>query len=154
MEDVFESMELSRDSAIWIARGLRAAAAIDGLHAHEVDLIDAFDLDLGVSGEDRPGFDPTAPSPLRTRAEREAFLHSLLLLFLADGQMSDKEEDFLRTIARAEGIDSVRLHQLDRAARMSALAQFRGVRAAREQAESIGRALGLTLEEIEAALSV
>ena len=152
MEDVFDQMNLSREAALWIARGLRAAAAVDGIHAHEIDLIDNFELDLNVAPHDRGGFEPSAPSPLRNDAERDAFLHSLFLLALADGSISESEDAFIKEVARSEGVDAVRLHKLDRAARMSALSLFRGVKAAREQAVSIGRALGLTEEEIDVTL--
>ena len=152
MEDVFENMPLSRESALWIARGLRAAAEIDGVNAHEIDLIESFELDLGVSPSDRGSFDQTAPSPLKTAAEQDAFVHSLLLLFLSDGKVSAAEHEFLRDVARNEGMDAVRLHKLDRAARVMMLRSFRGVQTTRDQAADIGRALELTEEEIAAAL--
>jgi hypothetical protein len=146
--ELFADLNLSEEASTYIARGLRALADVDGLSNSELALVEQFEREAGIGPTSGRDFDVAGGGPLKSAKEREAFLSSLLLMSLADGRVSAREEEMIDALARELGVPSERQLELDRGARKFLLRHFAGVQVFRDQAVSIGRSLGLTPEEI------
>jgi len=151
MLEMFEGLEISKESAAWMASGLRALADCDGLHTAELALVEDFERSLGLDPTDGTGFDART-SPLGSDDEREVFVRSLQLLALADGQKSSRESEWLEQVCDCLGISAERQTALERDAKMFLLSSLAGVTAFRDQAVGIGHSLGLSQEDIDAVL--
>lgn len=152
MIELFADLNLSEEASTYIARGLRALADIDGLSNSELALVEQFEREAGIEATSGRDFEVAGGGPLDGPRPREAFLSSLLLMSLADGRVSAREEEMIDSIAGELGVPAARQLELDREARKFLLAHFAGVQVFRDQAVSIGRSLGLTPEEIAAVL--
>ena len=86
-------------------------------------------------------------------AQRELFLRSLVLLALADGSISDPEDQMIRAVAADLGLSDDNLTGITVEAKQWLLGSLRGVQAFREQAVRVGKGLGLSDAQIEAALA-
>jgi len=150
--ELFADLNLSEEASTYIARGLRALADVDGLSNSELALVEQFEREVGVGATSGRDFEIAGGGPLEGTGQKEAFLSSLLLMSLADGRVSAREEEMIDTIARELGIEASRQLELDRGARKFLLRHFAGVQVFRDQAVSIGRSLGLTPEEIASVL--
>ena len=152
MIELFADLNLSEEASTYIARGLRALAGIDGLSNSELALVEQFEREAGIGATAGRDFSSEGGGPLETPEEKEAFLSSMLLMSLADGRVSAREEEMITELAAELGVPTARQIQLDRDARKYLLRHFAGVQVFRDQAVSIGRSLGLTPEEIASVL--
>lgn len=148
MSDLHEPVDLDARAARTIAAGMRQVAAADGDHPNELALIQAFEQELppGESAE----VDLTA---LKTDGAKEVFLKSLVLVALADGRMSEEEVLVIQAYASQLGLGEDVLTDLIQQVSVMMLGHFSGVIHFREQANAIGRALGLDDATIDRVLS-
>lgn len=116
----FPEMELSKQSAEAIARGLYAVAKVDGVHDREAGLIASFWIDAGGGEHALSDLERAAamtPSELATllasEAERKLFLKTALLLTWADGKVSSEERACVGAFAQALGVDAAALEGLE-----------------------------------------
>ena len=136
-----------RGEQIEMARTVEHAIA-DGEHPHELALITAFEMELPAGASD--GVDLSA---LQTSSSKEIFLKSLVLVALADGRMSEEEVLVIRGYSTQLGLDDDALQDIITQVSVMMLEEFAGVTHFREQANAIGRALGLDDATIERVLS-
>ena len=151
MIQLFEHLEITKESAAWMASGLRALASCDGFHTAELALVDEFERSLGIEPTDGTTFD-TRNSPLESDEEREVFIRSLQLMALADGRRSGREDEWLEQVCGCLGISEDRRAELETDAKKFLLSSLSGVTTFREQAVSVGRTLGLSDEDIDEVL--
>jgi hypothetical protein len=147
MRDVLAGIELNTEEIAWFALGMRALAACDGLSTGELTLISDFEREIGARPGHARDFD-VAATPLQSQAAREAFVKTLTMLALVDGQVSARESAFLAEVAAGLSISPERRAAIDRDARIALLRGLTGVRTFRAQAEAIGRRLGLMEADI------
>lgn len=109
----FSEINVEKNHAEAIARGLFAIAHSDGLHEREAALIGSFWADTGgsyhalaslehstpISGEELAAALPAAPL-------RRLFLKTALLMAFADGKVSEQESQLVHTYADALGLTS------------------------------------------------
>ena len=118
--EFFPQVELSRNAAAAIARGLYAVAKSDGLHEKEAGLIASFWLDTGGDAADLGDLERGATAKpeevaaaLHTAEEKDLFLKTAILLAYADGQVTAAERTTLGQFGAALGIDATKLGQLE-----------------------------------------
>lgn len=149
MKELFAEIDMDRESASFIAAGLRELAGVDGYHALELALIEDLERELGTEPVQ---FDLTADHPLRSDELKEVFMRSAILLALADGQISELEGERIGRYANLLGIGVERLAELFRDVKVFLLSAFAGAEIFRDQAEQIGHDLGLDEEDIQTTL--
>jgi hypothetical protein len=151
MLQLFEGIEITEESASWMASGMRALAACDGFHTAELALIDEFERGLNIEPTDGDDFDART-CPFDAPEAREVFVRSLQLMALADGRQSSREEAWIDRACECLGIAAQRKDELEREAKKFLLSSLAGVTAFREQAVSIGESLGLSADDIDEVL--
>jgi len=151
MLQLFEGLEISKESAAWMASGMRALASCDGFHTAELALVDEFERGLGIDPTDGADFDART-CPFDSTQEREIFVRSLQLMALADGRKSSREGEWLDRTCDCLGIPEERRTELERDAKKFLLSSLSGVTAFRDQAVSVGESLGLSAEDIDEVL--
>lgn len=151
MLQMFEDLEISKESASWMASGLRSLADCDGLHTAELALIEEFERSIGIDPTDGADFDGRN-SPLGSDEEREVFIRSLQLLALADGVKSSREGEWIDRVCSCLNISDERQAALEREAKMFLLSSLAGVTAFRDKAVGVGESLGLSAEDIDEVL--
>lgn len=152
MIEFFGEVDLNPDAAAYIAQGLRALASCDGLHTNELALVEEFERGVGIPPTDGADFASDGGGPLGDTSERELFLSSLQLMALADGRISSREAEWIDRVSSDLGIDADRREVLAVRAKKYLLGSLAGVKAFRDQAEDVGRSLGLSDEDIADAL--
>ena len=142
LEIMQKAVELDAPAARAIAAAMRDLAAVDGNHPQEMAMIEAFEADLP------PFSGTTSLSALATPEAKETLLKSLVLLALADGQISAPEHRRMEEIAVEVGLgkDALARATVDVATAM--LSQFEGVHLFKDQVYALGRQLGLDEETI------
>jgi hypothetical protein len=140
--------ELDARAAWTIATAMREVANADGEHPNELALITAFEMELPPGASD--GVDLDA---LDTAEAKEVFLKSLVLVALADGRMSEEEVLIIRGYSSQLGLDEAALTDVIQQVSVMMLGQFAGVTHFRDQANAIGRALGLDEDTIDRVLT-
>lgn len=163
MTDITPEIDVSLEAAKAIAQGMMKLAASDGVHPKEVQLIKGFmaecyELAGGtetyeeLSHED---FDlEHVKAVLNTDELRELFMKSNLLLACADGVYSESEQNMMDHYAIEMGMTAGRLRELEMQVKQYMLGQFAGVKVYRDQAEELGRKLGMPPDAIERALGI
>lgn len=147
MLELFADLDLSRDASAYIARGLRALADCDGTHGNEIALIAEFERGLDLPAATGV-FELASGGPLESEQAKELFVRSLQLLALADGRISDREQEWIEGVCAGLGIGDVRREQLAVEAKKYLLGSLKGVSAFYPQACGVGRALGLSEADI------
>ncbi len=149
MKPFFHEIPLDRETASFIAAGLRELAEVDGFHDHELALLDAFADGLDV----RPSaFDLSGEHPLDSAEKKELFMRTAILLALADGDIGEREGDLIGRWANTLGIPVERLAELFRDVKVYLLSTFADSTLFRDQAEAIGEDLGLDSKDITTTL--
>jgi len=151
MLQLFEGLDLSPESAAWMAGGMRALAACDGFHLAELALIDEFERGLGLPPSDGDDFD-ARDCPLESTEAREVFVRSVQLMSLADGRRSSLEDEWINRACSCLDISDERRTELEREAKKFLLSSLAGVTAFRAQAVGIGESLGLSAADIDEVL--
>jgi hypothetical protein len=143
MLELFADLDLSKEAAAYIAKGLRALADCDGTHANELALVEEFERGSDLPAGSADGFQVDGGGPLAGVQQKELFLRSLQLMALADGRISRAESEWLASVAGELDIDGDRQVELAVEAKKYLLASLSGVQAFYSQAYGIGRSLGL-----------
>jgi hypothetical protein len=143
-----KATEIEAAAARTIAAGMREMSIVDGAHPGELALIEAFEADIPEgAGEGVVDLDALSSPELK-----EAFLKSLALVALVDGELTVQELDLLRGYADPMGLSDEQIGRVVGEVSEVMLSVFSGVKIFRHQAESIGRTLGLDDRAIARAL--
>lgn len=143
MEWTGAQMEIDARAAAVIAAGMRAVALADGeMHEAELALITAFEAELPE------GVDP-AGVRLEAGPLQEVFLHSIVMVALADGCVSDAEYAAIVELGQSQGVSTELIDERVREAKRTFLKTFAGARAFHDEAVGIGEQLGLSHDEAE-----
>lgn len=125
-------VDVDGPAAAVIAAGMKAVARADGdVHPRELEMIHAFETEVGVDGV------PDARSSLATEGLQETYVRSLVMVALADGVVSDEERRVIQALTAAVGIDTATLDRLTREVKEWFLARFDGVSVFSEAVEAI-----------------
>ncbi len=135
-----EPVDLDARTAAVIAAGMRKVAQADGesLHPAELALIEDFEREIPE------GTEPTAT--IGDAATRAIYLKSLVMVALADGRISEEEEEVIRDLAHGVGADEEDLRQVTDEVKREFLSIFSGVTHFREQVEKLAEELGVSLD--------
>jgi len=147
MRDLFPDADINETEAAWIAQGMRALAACDGLSAAELAMVEQYETELGIGSTATDDFDADA-SPLRGADQKQVFVGTLLLLALVDGRVSSREVTFIDGVCEKLGVAPEKRAELEVNAKKFLLSSLAGVEHYRGQAESVGQKLGLTAQQI------
>jgi hypothetical protein len=137
-----ESVLIDASVAAVIARDLRQIAEIDGhLHERELSLIEAFQKEIPeeASNDD---------IVLEGEKVRHAYLRSLIMLGLADGELADEELELIHQLANRRGIDSEVVDSTTAQIKKEFFSIFSGVSLFRQSLMGIAEGMGLDSEEI------
>ncbi len=109
----FSEINVEKNHAEAIARGLFAIAHSDGLHEREAALVGSFWADTGGSFHALASLERSAAitgeelaAALDNTPLRRVFLKTALLMAFADGKVSEQESTLVRTYADALGLTS------------------------------------------------
>ena len=109
----FSEINVEKNHAEAIARGLFAIAHSDGMHEREAALVGSFWADTGGSFHALAALERSAAitgeelaNALESAALRRVFLKTALLMAFADGKVSEQESSLVRTYADALGLTS------------------------------------------------
>lgn len=148
--DILGQIDVNKDDAAAIARGLFALARVDGHDEREGILIKSLWMDaVGYDGEiDLHSIEKMSDvtpkelaAALRSTDLKRVFLKTALLLAWADGDVSAKEKSWLKEAATACGFsetDLAREDELVRTFLLSQLSELQNVDAAKEVAKKLG----------------
>jgi uncharacterized membrane protein YebE (DUF533 family) len=145
MNDWFDvDVPIDAAAAALIARGMRLVARADGLiHQRELALIASFEAALPRGG--------TPPSgPLASETLKVLYLRSLIMVALADGRVSDAEQEQILALAAEQGFDGERVAAETLSVKRRFLSVFAGVNVFRDSVVSVARELGLPESELDA----
>ena len=137
-----ESVLIDASVAAVIARDLRQIAEIDGhLHERELSLIEAFQKEIPeeASNDD---------IVLEGEKVRHAYLRSLIMLGLADGELAEEELELIHQLANRRGIDSEVVDSTTAQIKKEFFSIFSGVSLFRQSLMGIAEGMGLDSEEI------
>ncbi len=147
MREIMQAaIELDARAAHAIAAAMRELAKVDGEHAHELALIDAFEADL-------PPAVASSLADVNTPEAREALLKSLVLLAFADGPMTPGERAHIQAVAAQLGLTDADVSRATVDVASVMLSGFSGVTVFREQVHALGRDLGLDEDTIKKVLA-
>ena len=135
-------VNLDASAAAVIASGMRQVAQADGMiHQRELALIASFEADLPGGG------DPSSSLPTEAKV---VYLRSLIMVALADGVITDKEEERINALADAQGIGRTEVHTETLEVKRWFLRAFQGVHIFRDAVVRVARDLGLEEAEVDA----
>jgi len=138
-----ETSRIDMSVATLIARDLRKIAEVDGhLHERELSLIDAFAREL-------PDQDAGDDVVLETEDSKQAYLKSLMMCALADGDIADEEYSLIVELAGRQGISAEEVEQSCKAVKKEFFSIFSGVKLFRESLLGLAGTMGLDDEELE-----
>ena len=133
--------ELDSASAATFARDMKTVALADGaLHDRELALINAFEGDLPPDAE---------PGPIEGEVVCKAYLQSLIMVGLADGQVSEVEYQEILKLAAKVGLDQAAVDAAVIEVKREFLKTFAGVRIFRDAVVAIAKELGLDEAEVD-----
>lgn len=139
-----ETTELGADTARAIAAAMREVSRVDGETPSELQLIAEFEAELGVTGA--PSSDLAC---IRTPADADALMKSIILVAFADGELSHGERAVIQQYADRVGWSQDDLTAAVTTVAEALLGRFAGVRVFRDQVDDIGRGLGLTAAQVD-----
>lgn len=136
------NVDIDATSAAVIAQGMREVAQADGMiHQRELALIASFEADIP------PGGDADGELP---DAIKEVYLRSLIMVALADGQITDNEEERIMALADRQAIGRGQVHAQTLEVKRFFLQAFQGVHIFRDAVVRVARDLGLDESEVAA----
>jgi uncharacterized membrane protein YebE (DUF533 family) len=136
-------VDLDAASAAAIAKGMRAVAQADGsIHQRELSLIATFEAEIPSNGEPADSF--------ASDAAKQAYLRSIIMVALADGVITDKEEQVIGELCDAYGIGRAQIHAETLEVKRWFLQAFSGVHIFRDAVVRVAKDLGLPDNEVEA----
>jgi hypothetical protein len=138
-----ETVVLDEAAAAVIGRDMRIVAEADGiLHVRELSLIDAF---VGAL----PDVEVEGYECISTDELRLTYLRSLVMVALADGQVSDEEYEVILELAANVGLSNTEVDRVLSEARREFMSIFSGLKLFRDSMRSVGRDMGLSDEDID-----
>lgn len=139
-----QPVNLSDEAAAVLAAGMREVALADGdMHQQELALIATF-------GGSDTGNVQDAPTVLTNSEVRAAYVRSLIMVALADGEISSSEQAKIRELAGAVGVGDSDVDAFVLDVKRFFLSAFSEVRVFRDAVVNIASDLGLPETEIEA----
>jgi len=136
-------VDLDAAQAAAIAQGMRAVAQADGtIHQRELSLIASFEAELPTDGAPADSFG--------SDAARLTYLRSIIMVALADGVITDKEEEVISELCSAHGIGRAQIHAETLEVKRWFLQAFSGVQIFRDAVVRVAQDLGLPENEVEA----
>ncbi len=135
-------VDLGHAAAAAIARGMRLVAQADGMiHVRELALIATFESSI-----------PEGVEPLRDLPPEvvDVYVRSLLMVALADGRISPREEEVIAELAAEHGVEADALEAATGEVKRTFLAHFRGRSAFRTAVVQVAMDLGLPQREVDA----
>jgi len=136
-------VELDGPQAAAIAQGMRTVAQADGsIHQRELSLIASFEAELPSGGRPAERFE--------SDAAKMAYLRSIIMVALADGVITDKEEEVIAELCDAQGIGRAQIHTETLEVKRWFLQAFSGVQIFRDAVVRVAKDLGLPESEVEA----
>ncbi len=144
MYSLMTDADIDAATAHTIAAAMREVSRSDGSHPAEEALINSFLEGLPEAGRGVVNLE-TVQAP----EQREAFLKSLLMVALADGDMTDAELAVVRYYAGRLGVSDGDLHELVNEVGGYLLSAFHGVHVFRDDVIALGRSLGVDDAVIE-----
>ncbi len=136
-------VELDGPQAAAIAEGMRIVAQADGsIHQRELSLIASFEAELPAGGVPAERFE--------SADAKMAYLRSIIMVALADGVITDKEEEVIAELCDAQGIGRAQIHTETLEVKRWFLQAFSGVQIFRDAVVRVAKDLGLPESEVEA----
>ena len=148
--DILGQVDVSKEDAAAIARGLFALSRVDGHEEREGILIKSlwmdavgWDTDVDLAQIEKMSEISSAELAklIKDPALRRVFIKTALLLAWADGAVSDKERAWLKDAAKALGIAEKDLEHDDQLVRtflLSQLSHVQNMDAAKDVAKKLG----------------
>ena len=155
MQALLEGVEPTAEQSQVIICGLLDLARVDGLHDAERALIANFAGTEDLASFEATPFDlPAAASVLKAGGKDviESFFSSAYLLIYADGQHTEAERTRVAEYAVALDIDPAQLESLHLKARLYLLHSLASVAWSKDAVIGIGASMGLSADQISAAL--
>lgn len=141
--DWFEAdVDIDGHTAALIARDMRAVAEADGsVHPREVGLIEGFAAAV-------PSDADATVAVLDSQEVLGVYLRSLILVALADGNISDDEHAAIVGLAGAQGVSVRQVEAAIHDAKLQFIHAFSGVRLFRDAVYDEAERLGLERDEV------
>jgi uncharacterized tellurite resistance protein B-like protein len=122
-----------------IVRDMRRVALADGdVHQRELALIEEFEAQIAPGAQATDG--------KLSSAARSSYLYSLVMVGLADGQVSDVERSVIDRCAEAQGFTTIEVDSAVLAVKSKFLSVFQGVTVFREQVDDLAEKLGVSVD--------
>ena len=148
MLDFFEGLDISDAASVTFANAMKKMAEADGeVHPAEQEMIDAF---LKEAASEKPDLNEDL-STLDTPEVKKAFLRTLALVAMVDGEKKSQEVDLMNDYVSKLGHPQSAEMVFEEVGK-GILSKFKGVVAFRDQAEEIGRSFGLSESAISEVL--
>jgi len=137
------SIRINASTASLIAKDLRLVAEIDGhLHERELSLIEAFEREI-------PGDEVVEDSAFESEEIRGAYLRSLIMLALADGEIAEEEQTLILKLAESRGISSETVESATADITKEFFSIFSGVKLFRQSLMGLAGGMGLSRTEVD-----
>ena len=143
MKWLIEPVILESALAALIAEDLRALAAVDGeVHEREQSLIEAFSMSIpeGAKPDD---------AVLDTPHLQKTYVRSLVMLALADGDLTEDEHGLIVALAERRGVPRAEVDRIIEHLGVQFYGSLEAARAFRSELREAARASGLQQETIE-----
>lgn len=133
-----EELLISESAAAAISAGMKSVALADGeMHQAELALIRSF----AIPSDEKDG--AVASEVIGDGGVREAYLHSLVMVALADGNISSDEDQVIRRLAGEVGLGDDDVDRAIGEVKQWFLAHFAGVSVFADSVAEIAAGLGL-----------
>ena len=138
-----QSVRIDAPTAAIIAHDLRQVAEIDGhLHERELSLIEAFERELPTDSVPQDAL-------LETDEIRKAYLRSLIMLALADGEIAIEEHELILQLAERRGISNEEVEDATAKIKKEFFSIFAGVKLFRQSLMGLAEGMGMSANEVE-----
>lgn len=137
------SVRIDAGTAALIAADLRRVAEIDGhLHARELSLIEAFEREIPTSTD--------APAEQFDSDEiRQAYLRSLIMLAMADGEIAEEERNLIVMLAAGHGLSEQDVESAIDTIKKEFLSIFSGVQLFRQSLMGLAEGMGIDAKDVD-----
>ena len=138
-----QSVRIDASTAAVIARDLRRVAEIDGhMHERELSLIEAFEREI-------PDTTVSDDAIFESEEIRSAYLRSLIMLALADGEIADEEQALILQLAERRGISNDEVETATVNIKKEFFSIFAGVKLFRQSLMGLAQGMGMDANDVE-----
>ena len=138
-----QSVRIDASTAAVIARDLRRVAEIDGhMHERELSLIEAFEREI-------PETPISDDAVFESDEIRSAYLRSLIMLALADGEIAEEEQTLILQLAERRGISNDEVEAATTNIKKEFFSIFAGVKLFRQSLMGLAQGLGLNASDVD-----